>query len=75
MLHLLICFATATAVLSGQDGGRPAAPKDDAGRRVAYLAALNNQDAAAVSRLYADDAVFLPFTGQVITGARPLAPP
>ena len=73
MLHFLICLATA-AVLLGQAGGTAAAPNDDAARRAAYLAAFNAQDAAAVTKLYASDAVFLPFTGQLITGGAVIGP-
>ena len=73
MLHFLLCLATG-AWLSGQAGANAAAPKDDAGRRAAYLAAFNAQDAAAVTKLYAPDAVFLPFTGQLITGGAVIGP-
>lgn len=74
MLHFLSSLAAATALFFGQAASNGPATKDDAGRRTAYLAAFNAQDAEAVTKLYAADAAFLPFTGQLISGGAIIGP-
>lgn len=43
-------------------------------QREAYVAAFNAQDAVRVAALYATDATFLPFTGQIVSGGASIAP-
>lgn len=70
-----MAIASVLAALAHQSGAAQSNPQDALGaQREAYVSAFNAQDAARMGQLYAPDAVFLPFTGQVVRGAESIAP-
>lgn len=75
MSNRSIVMALGLSVLTLAAGAQPSTAQDALkSQREAYVTAFNAQDATRIAELYAGDATFLPFTGQIVKGSAAIAP-